>query len=1142
MLQPSPKLSKRYSSAAGAAKLIGIICLLLWASLGVAADGQKPEPDVNRAFAGQTAGGETRGVSQAEIRELKQGPVFERELAGGERHTYRIALASGQYLKVVVEQKGIDVVVKLVGADGRKITEVDNDPAVGMESVAVVAEAVGDYVVEVRSQNRDVALGRYGIKIEGLREATPADRLYVAAQKVCEEGNQLRDEQAAESLQKAIQKYEEALPLWRAVGDKKGEAYTLNKIGYVYARLSEPKKALEYYNQALLLWPAVGDRLNEATTLINIGMSYWRVGESQKALDYYAQALPLERAVGNHEGEASTLNNIGTAYASLSQLQAALRHFNQALPPARAIGDRRIQAVALSNIGVIHLQLGELQKSLESFSRLLPLRREMGDRRGEAVTLHNLGRVYAELGELQKALEYYQQALPLRQAVGDRQNEAVTLQALSSASQRLDKWQEALEYSVKALALSRTVGDRRMEAYELNDIGKIYKRLGEPNKALGQFDQSLSLARVVGDKQVEIHILNNLADSYITRGDTDKALEYYHQALQLSRDIGSQLDEAAVLYGIARAQVKLGDPAQARTQIRAAIEIIESTRAKVASQQLRASFLASNQNFYELYIDLLMQMHKAQPAAGHAAAALQISERSRARGLLDILIEAHADIRQGVDAALLEREQSLRQQLGVKSEQLTRLLGGKHTEEQESAARKAVEALLGEYQEVEAQIRAKSPRYAALTQPQPLSLREIQQLLDDDTLLLEYALGEERSYLWAAGASEVNGYELPARAELENRARQVYDLLTARNRFVKFEAPDERRARIAKAEAEYYRAAGSLSEVLLGPVAAKLPGKRLLIVSDGALQYLPFAALRAPTVSQAKNKGPSPANGHRPLIVDREVISLPSASVLGVLRRELTGRQPAPKTVAVLADPVFNNNDERVTQAKTTLKSGRARPSDEVLESELIRSIRDLGRADVSEITRLPFTRREAEVILGLTAEAEHFKALDFEANRAAATNPELSQYRIIHFGTHGLLNSTHPGLSGLILSLVDKQGNEQNGFLSAQEVFNLKLPAELVVLSSCQTGLGKEMKGEGLINLTRAFMHAGAARVVVSLWEVNDQSTAELMKRFYQGILGAERLSPAAALRAAQISLWRTGRWHSPYYWAAFTLQGEPR
>jgi len=278
-----------------------------------------------------------------------------------------------------------------------------------------------------------------------------------------------------------------------------------------------------------------------------------------------------------------------------------------------------------------------------------------------------------------------------------------------------------------------------------------------------------------------------------------------------------------------------------------------------------------------------------------------------------------------------------------------------------------------------------------------------------------------------------------------------------------------------------------------------------------------------------------------PLIADHEIVSLPSASSLAALRRELAGRAPAPKTVAVIADPVFEESDERIKKNGGNVST----PNDKQAErggagQEVFRSALEVSAADAQQrLQRLIFSRREADEITALTRAGMSFKALDFKANRATALGPDLSSYRIIHFATHGLLNSLHPELSGVVLSLVDEDGRAQDGFLRLHDIYNMKLGADLVVLSACKTGLGKDIKGEGLVGLTRGFLYAGAPRVVASLWKVDDRATAELMKLFYQRML-RDGLRPAAALRRAQIDIQKQPRWAAPYYWAGFTLQGE--
>jgi CHAT domain-containing protein/Tfp pilus assembly protein PilF len=790
--------------------------------------------------------------------------------------------------------------------------------------------------------------------------------------------------------------------------------------------------------------------------------------------------------------------------------------------------------------------MGEMQKALEKYNEALPISRAIGNRSGDAGTINNIGMIYRRLGETQKALEKLNEALPIWRAVGNRTGEALTLNSIGLVYDSLGETQKALEKYNEALALRQVVGDRRGEATTLNNIGAVYQLLGETQKAMENYNKALPIFLAIGDRAGKALTLNNIGTAYRSLGETQKALDKYNEALPIFHAVGDRNGQASALINIARVEQTLGNLTQARQNIEQAISLIESLRADTASQELRASYLDSQQEFYRSYIDILMQMHKQNPDTAFDAAAFTVSERARARSLLELLVESRADIRQGVDSSLLERERFMRQRLNAKAAAQVSLLNRKHTPEQADAAAKEIASITTEYEELRAQIRAISPRYGALTQPQPLNLAEIQQqTLDSDTLLLEYSLGDTASYLFVVSQNSITSYQLPKRGEIEAATRRVQELLTApQPRPGETEA--KRQARIKEARANYWPQAAALSRTLLGPAASQLNAKRLIIVTDGALQYLPFGALPAPGAEgrgdketlrqrdrETRRQGKSPLSTPHsplpiPLIVNNEIVHLPSASALAVLRRELAGRQPAAKAVAVLADPVFSADDARVKPGNKA-QAGKEAPSD------LTRAVSDMG----GELRRLLMTRDEAETILSVTPRNGGFAALDFRANRATATGDELSNYRIVHFATHSLLNSEHPELSGLVLSLVDEQGQPQDGFLRMHEIFNLRMPADLVVLSACQTGLGKELKGEGLVGLTRGFMYAGAARVVASLWEVNDAATAELMKRFYRRML-RDGMRPAAALREAQIEMWKSPQWQSPFYWGGFILQGE--
>ena len=1031
---------------------------------------------------------------QASAHPLTVGQTVAREIRGGEQHAFHVKLSTGQYARIALEQKGIDVVLALSGVDGKPLFEVDNNLSGtrGTEVLSHVAEVSGVYVLYVRSLEEHASAGRYELRIEDLRTATEVDRTRVATERSYFVAAKLQGERTGESRRKAIVQYGETLRLMREEGDRRGEATILTNMGTIYHILSDPQKALEHLDQALTIWSAIGDRHLEAVARLMQGRVYQAMGEHQKALDLYNLAMPVVHAVGDQSAEAGGFTQLGGVYRSLGEPQKALDYYEQAIPLSRAVGDRRNEALCFHNVATVYNLLGDPPKAFNYFDQALSLARAIKDRRIEAATLTNTGHVYNLIGEPKKALESLNQALPLARELGDPRTEATTLTNTGTAYSLLREELKAADYLERALQLRIASSDRQGEAITLNQFGRAFDLFRQPRKAI----------------------------------------EYYGKALPIWQAVGDRNGEAAALYGMARAESELDNLAEASARTQAALAIINNLRTKVASRDLRASYFASVQDIYKLHIDLQMRLHRRQPAAGFDVAALKTNEQARARSLIDMLAEASVDIRHGVDSDLLARERSLQQLLNAEADRQMRMFGGKHNEKSAIAVRRKIEDLLTELLAVEADLKAHSPRYAALTQPAPLGLAEIQTAVTDDTtLLLEYSLGEKRSYLWAVTATSFSSYELPPRSVIDAAARRCYELLTARNQFVKFETADEKRKRVQEADAEYPNAAAALSNMLLGPVAAQLAQKRLLVVPDGALEYLPFAALTVPGSATFV-----------PLMVEHEVTSIPSASTLAVLRQELHGRTPAEKVVAVFADPVFENTDERVTGDSSAGAGGHHRASAASAAKTIVAPDAKESSDGVQSWPRLPYTRQEAEAILALAPSSGRKAALGFEANRATAMSEEMIEYRIIHFATHSFLNSTHPELSSIALSMLDRQGKPQNGFLRAHEVFNLRLGAELVVLSGCRTGLGKEVKGEGLYGMTRGFMYAGSKRVLVSLWDVQDQATARLMSDFYRGLLGPKRLHTAAALRAAQIAIWREGRWQSPYYWAGFVLQGEPK
>jgi CHAT domain-containing protein/Leucine-rich repeat (LRR) protein len=858
--------------------------------------------------------------------------------------------------------------------------------------------------------------------------------------------------------------------------------------------------------------------LSVLTNLTNLDLSNNPIPASEA--DKLTQ--PNKQRINRNSDAADTLKQearqlldkeTATAYRQALQKFDAARSFYQY--------DRWQTAYILNQMGFIARRLGDWQQALNYYNQALVQIRYLPDRPQKATILNNIGALYYALGEKQQAINYYNQVLSLvreidgspEEGLHQRIVEATALSNIGLAYNDLGERQQAIEYFNRALPLLQAAGDRTKEATILNNIGIVYYDLGEKQTALDYYKQALDLRQKAGDRRGEANSLNNVGNTYSELGKLEKAEEYFNQALPLFRTVGDRPGEALTLYNRAILKGDRGNLIAALTDIETSIKIIENLRTKITNHELRISYFATVQHYYRLYIDLLMELHKTNPNSGYDRKALEASESSRARSLLELLQEANADIRQGVAPELLQQERDLQQQIDALETRRIEIISGQNSPTQPTAElEKQHQNLLSQYQEIQAKIRTTSPRYAALTQPQPLTLSQIQQqILDDKTILLQYSLGEKHSYLWAVSKSSITSYELPPRTQIETAARNFRNAVT-----------NPLHRNIPKRVTE---ASNALSKIILQPVAAQLAQKRLLIVGDGILNYLPFAALSLPETSGE--------NSQKPLIVDREIVLLPSASTLGILRQNYRDRPSPTRTLAMFADPVFSAQDERFKAPATTTD----REAIESVNLGLSRSSRDNNR----QWSRLEFTRKEAQIIQSLVSENSSTQSLDFAANRSTATNPNLSQYKIIHFATHGFANSTHPELSGILMSLVDTNGKPLNGFLRLTDIFNLKLAAELVVLSACQTGLGQNIQGEGIVGLTRGFMYAGAKRVVVSLWSVDDEGTSKLMASFYEGML-KKGLTPAAALRAAQLEMLQQKQWQSPYYWAAFTLQGEWR
>ncbi|HEV7681495.1 MAG TPA: CHAT domain-containing protein [Pyrinomonadaceae bacterium] len=1062
------------------------------------------------------------------------------------------------------------------GPTGEKLVECTDHEYRPLEASLVTTQP-GLYKLIVASLEQEPTARRYELTLEPLMKIQPSDLEDNRALKAFGEADQLWATWNESSLHEAIEKFMQAASAWRRlrpqraidalrsaadihfilggysealnlnrralresedIGARLTEVESLSALGRIHSFLGENETARRYLAKVLARsnqsdWgnALIQEKLAAAQAQNCLGEIYYTEGNSIKAQDYFRRALELWTEVGYRRGQAQAKLNLGYTFSSSGDQQQALLFFEQAMQVYRAIDDRRGASLSLTAIGSLHSLKGNEQASLESHMQARDAFRTIGDRRSEGVTLNALGQTYEDLGDQQTALDNYVRAKQVFEKTGSVA--VVSEYKIAKVYRSLGEIGKALSHYEQCIRLSRAARTRRIEAYALKDMAEIYHSQGKKQQTLRQYQQILTLYRNLGDFRGRAITLSSIGDLLSSYGEKRTALVSYTRALRLIKLAGDRDREISILYELGRLARDAGRLEDARSQIEQAIKLIETVRVAVASPDLRSSYFASVHQNYELYIEILMQLDRQRPGSGYAALALQASESARARGLIEVLLEARADLGQGIGAKLLEEQHELQEALAAKERSQMQLASSLQTQEEAAQLASEISELTARDQILEAQIRQQDPRYAAIAQPKPLALEQIQAELGDEDMLLEYALGDEKSYLWAVTKDSLKSYELPSRAIIGGLTREVYDLLTTREHVG--QEPNYE-TQVTRSDATYTEKALALSRMLLAPVAPELWKRRLLIIPDGVLQYLPFEALPDPNADLSETVAGDRLAGNEPpfLISNHEVVNLPSISVLAAGRRHPAKVDFREKMVTIVADPVFERDDPRVRNRKGQQPEAEA--------GDLVGALRDFeGFGNGKDIPRLRYTLDEANAILKLVASNQGHAAIGFDADRASVLNSQIEHYQIVHFATHSLINDSQPQLSGILLSMVDRRGVPQNGFLQLRDIYNLNLSAKLVVLSACSTGLGKDVKGEGLIGLTRGFMHAGAKSVVASLWKVDDRATAELMTRFYTAMF-RDNLPPAAALRVAKESLRREKRWHAPYYWAAFVLQGEYR
>ncbi len=1069
--------------------------------------------------------------------DLKPGLAVEREIGGNESHTYRLPFEAGFFISLRIEQPGINVKARLVGPGGESIPVFDDpgdleDP----DRLAWISKTPGEYRLIVQARDPKTPRGRYSVELQTIRASRPADVNRVAAGREYSEGRKFLwgDEsgrpQSLPCFEKALQLWEqsedqagqvdalvqiaeyynlqgngkEAVPfseravkLAHSIGYPSGEARAFQALANANVWLREWASAIESSQRAFERWQDLKDEGRQAAVLYSLGNIYSKQSQFDLAIESLERARSLR---SNSRVAINVLVLLGNIQTDLGNTTRAIEICQQALKLSRSAKLKPSEAVALHCLGAAHLQRGEFETARSILEEVLAINIQLKALAYQPTIRQALGAVYFNLGDTDRTLLEYRRAWDMSQSLQDKQVSARLLTNTGFIYQAKGDPKRALMYYQRALPLHEEVENNTSGiALTLHNTGVAYTALKRPQEGLSYLQRALELRTNAQERSAQAGSLLEIGTAYRELGDLRQAADYFHRALDLARKVENTRLEAECLFRWSSLDAAEGRLPEALDKIKGALAIVESVRSGVPKEKYRTSFFASKRVYYELYVHLLMRLEILHPGQ-YRETALEASEWARARGLLDLLAEGNIHLQQGIDRQLRQREIELEGQLSKLQDQFAKT----STEGDSAFWGQRLERARTERVNLESQIRNQHQQYAEIRYPTPLQAKEIQGLLqDDDTALLQYFTGQQASYLFVVTRKSIESHRLPSRDVL---TREVTDLREMLQR------------RMGRRDLNLYKTLASrLYQDLLGPAEASLRGKsHLLIAPDGPLYLLPFEALLTDAEGARSREF-----GELSYLLRRFAVSyIPSASVLRGLRSARPSQpvsQSAPKRFMAFADPVYGGG---------TPSSGDVlRSLGPAAQGSALVQLTD-SRREVERIASL-YPRNLVAIYVGSTATEENLKSSRW-----------LPQANQIHIAAHGTVNERQPLLSGLELARIP--GSKEDGTLRVEEIFNLRLNANLVTLSACKTALGQEVRGEGVVGMTRAFFYAGARSLLVSLWPVSDRSTPDLMYDFYRH-LGATQ-GKAEALRRAKLAMVESENYAEPYFWAPFILSGDPR
>ncbi len=916
------------------------------------------------------------------------------------------------------------------------------------------------------------------------------------------QGSQLAQ---AKNYAEAIAAFEKALQIYREIKDRSAESVMLNNIGLTYFRQKQYQKAIEFHQQSLAIKKQIGDRKGESTSLSNIGVVHYNQGQFETAIAFFQQALAIRQQIGDKRAEVTSLSYLGNAYRNLKQYQKAIDIYQQALAIFRQIGNSQAEGYALSDLGDVYRRLGQYQQSIDAYTQALAVVRKLGDRDSEKNLLNDLGTANMIVGQYQKAIVFYKSSLMLAKQFKDLNGEGNSLIGIGNGYNSLSQYQRAIEFYQQALALKKQEGDRQGEAKILGNLANLYNYLGNYQKSIDFNLQSIELFKKVNDLEGQGKSLGNVGSAYSNLGQYNKAIEFHQQSLAISKQLGYKAGEANAFNNLGNIYRALGQLEKASDLYQQSLAISKSNGnldgEGISLGNIGNNFMAFKQyaKAAEIYQQTIQIFRKTGDRSKESSS---FQNLGTALSLLNT-----------PELAILAYKQSININESIRKD-----IRGLSKQDQTSY----LETISSTYKAL-ANLLLKQGRIMEALQV--LDLLKIQELED----YLKNIKGSERTAQGVkllepekAIISQLTAISNEKSSELNRQlASQIQQLPKSEINKV----PDYLQKIPQGTVLIYPLIVGDRLEIILFSPNS-LPISRNVSISKDKLEKL-VAEFRAALIDDGSEDYQEPAVALYNLLIkpiEADLVQAQAKTILyapdGILRYI---------PLAALYDgKQWLSEKYRVSNLIAyTLSDFSPKPK---LSPNILAGAfgGKTGEKKFGQLA-LPATLKEVEAIANYFPNS--VTLLENNFSRQAAED-KFKNHNVLHFATHAEFNTGAPDNSFIIFGNGDK--------IRLSELTDWQIPnVELIVLSACQTGVGKLGTGVEILGFGYQVQKVGAKNAIASLWSVDDAGTQALMEIFYKELKKGD-ISPTEALNRAQISLIKSSKFNHPKYWSAFFAIGN--